>query len=251
MEKNKAKTTIKSLEVGLNIIDMIVHHKKPLTFTEIVDLTGITKSNLFKYLNTLTNNAVLSRDSRGLYTLGPKLIDYGIAAIGSEDVLSKVTPAMEEMNEEIDETVLFSIFSNIGPIVVHIVKSSQTINIGAEIGTELPLHSSSGKIFAAYQDTLKVKKWVELEKTKLDTETINSLQEEISKVKKQGIAHSYEALAPAVSSYSIPILNFKHDLLGAITVVSFNKKKESESVVDLKDYLLEKSVTISRAFGYG
>ncbi len=58
----KTGTTIQSLQIGLGILDLVAKQEKPLKFTDIQELTQITKSNLYKYLNTLTQLGLLYRD---------------------------------------------------------------------------------------------------------------------------------------------------------------------------------------------
>jgi predicted Zn-ribbon and HTH transcriptional regulator len=44
---------IHSLQTGIQIIELIAKQEHPLKFTEIQELSGLTKSNLYKCLNTL------------------------------------------------------------------------------------------------------------------------------------------------------------------------------------------------------
>lgn len=242
--------TIRSLETGLKIVDLIAFQGKPLKFNEIHQLTGITKSNLYKYLNTLTALALLSKDeNHGYYSLGSKLIEYGLSAIGNEDIVSKIRPFMEKINDELDETVLFVVFTDKGPMVVNLIKSSRIINIGAEIGTALPIFTASGKIFAAFLSHAKAEKWKKNELEKLEEE-YKKIKEDIHEVQINGIAYASEPLAPSVSSISIPIFNFARQLLGAITVVGFFDQEQIHNRNYLRTYLLSQSEEISRHFGY-
>ncbi|MDQ0253308.1 DNA-binding IclR family transcriptional regulator [Evansella vedderi] len=242
--------TIQSLEVGFNIIDIVATKRRPLKFTEIHDLTGITKSNLYKYLNTLTNLGFLYKDPGGLYSLGSKLIEYGTTAIGNENVVAKVTHIMERMNEELGETIILSVFTDNGPVVVQIMKSTRTINIGAEIGTTLPIYSASGQVYAAFLDNLKSRNWLEQQLGLMDSERRTRVENEIEETKKNRIAYAIEPLAPSVSSVGIPIFNVTGTLLGAIAVVGFFDSSSLKSDNKMRQYLLTKSEEVSKQFGY-
>lgn len=250
MDSQKTKT-IQSLEVGYKIIDLVASNRRPLKFIEIQELTGITKSNLYKYLNTLTNIGFLSKDdSSGVYKLGSKFIEYGTAAIGDANVVVKAIPFMEKMIDDLDETIILSVFTDKGPVVVHIIKSTRTLNIGADIGTLLPIYSASGQIFAAYLDRLKIRKWKEQELNALEKEKRRKTEEEIMEAKTNGIAYAIEPLAPSVSSIGIPIYNVHNGLLGVLTMVGFFEPEKIKNDQDLRDYLLSKSEEISKQFGY-
>ena len=91
MSNDKSNAMIQSLQVGMSIVDLISSKEQPLKFTEIQELTQITKSNLYKYLNTLTHLQLLHRDKKsGAYMLGSKIIEYGRSAIGHQDIISTV-----------------------------------------------------------------------------------------------------------------------------------------------------------------
>ena len=93
MEDIKKGTTIQSLQIGMGIIESIAKQRRPLKFTEIQDLTQITKSNLYKYLNTFTQLGILYRNKdTGEYVLGSKLIEYGMSAVDQENVIDRISP---------------------------------------------------------------------------------------------------------------------------------------------------------------
>lgn len=59
-------------------------------------------------MNTLTQLELLYRDkTTGMYHLGSKLIQYGMAAIGNEDITSRITPYLQEISHNTSCTVLF------------------------------------------------------------------------------------------------------------------------------------------------
>lgn len=60
---------IQSLEIGLNILEIIANHKEPLKFTEIQNITSMTKSNLYKYLTTLHEFGAIQRNPDNTYSL--------------------------------------------------------------------------------------------------------------------------------------------------------------------------------------
>ena len=74
LKMTKSSTMIGSLAQGMNIIDIVSKSDFPLKFTDVQQQSGISKSNLYKYLNTLTQLDLLYRDRQGSYSLGFKLI---------------------------------------------------------------------------------------------------------------------------------------------------------------------------------
>ncbi|MCQ6280507.1 IclR family transcriptional regulator [Bacillus sp. EB600] len=251
MEKLKKGTTIQSLEIGMGILDFIAHQAKPCKFTEIQEYTQITKSNLYKYLNTFTHLGILYRDREsGSYVLGSKLIEYGMAAVDQENVLDRITPYLEELNSKTQSTVLFSIWTHSGPMVIKMLNVSQGFNIGAQIGTVLPPNSATGKIFMAFMDETIVRDWKEVERNRILPDQLQELEAEVSMIKEKEISFGLETLVPSASSISFPVLNYKKELLGAVTVVGFLNQIPTNEDGELSKSIIEISKVISKSFGY-
>ncbi|GAB7386418.1 IclR family transcriptional regulator [Bacillaceae bacterium] len=250
MSQIKKGTGIQSLEVGLSIVDLLAKHGQPMKFTEIQDSTKITKSNLYKYLSTLTQLGILYRDKKsGSYMLGNKLIEYGMAAVNQDNVVDRITPHLQEINERSQETVLFIVWALHGPMVIKKINSKKIINIGAEIGTYLPILSASGKIFAAFKDEREIYGWKEKEIALFSDQRKASLEKELQEVRRQRISFAREPLVPSVSSAAIPVFTYNDRLLGCVTIVGFSENIPQSVDDELSIYLIEKCKEISRDFG--
>jgi DNA-binding IclR family transcriptional regulator len=251
MEVIKKGTTIQSLEVGMGIVDSIANQGRPLKFSEIQELTQITKSNLYKYLNTFTQLGILYRyQGTGEYVLGSKLIEYGMAAVDQENVIDRITPFMHEINVKFSNTVLFSSWTQNGPMILKDLNNNRGINIGAQIGTLLPIRSASGKVFMAFMDEQMIREWKEKEYMQISPDKVSQLEVECESIRKKEIAFAREPLVPSVSSVSIPILNYKKKLLGSITVVGFSEFIPQNENNELSQFLIGISKEISASFGY-
>jgi len=251
MEANKKGTTIQSLQIGMGIIETIAKQGRPVKFTEIQELTQITKSNLYKYLNTFTQLGILYRNKgTGEYVLGSKLIEYGMAAVDQENVIDRILPYLHGINEKSSSTVLFSRWTQSGPMVVKEINTNRGLNIGAQIGTLLPIRSSSGKVFMAFMDEHIILDWKTNELNQLSKEKVSQLVDECRNVQEKGIAFAREPLVSSVSSVSFPILNYNNKLLGAITVVGFSELIPESENHELSDYFIQISKEISAGFGY-
>ncbi|MFJ5758432.1 IclR family transcriptional regulator [Neobacillus sp. NPDC093182] len=251
MEAIKKGTTIQSLEVGMSVIESIAKQGRPIKFSDIQELTQITKSNLYKYLNTFTQLGILYRNKdTGEYVLGSKLIEYGMAAVDQENVIDRVSPFLHEINVKSSNTVLFSTWTQNGPMIVKDFNNNRGLNIGAQIGTFLPIRSATGKVFMAFMEDQKIREWKAKEFIQISSEEISQLEGECESVRKKEIAFAREPLVSSVSSVSIPVLNYKKQLLGAVTVVGFSEFIPQNENNELSRYLLDLSKEISGSFGY-
>lgn len=250
-ENDKKKAVIQSLVIGIQLVDLIVKNGQPMKLNDIYHSTGITKSNLYKYLNTLTQLGLLYRDQdSGHYHLGCRLIEYGMAAIDRENLIDRIVPHLQEINNHCQETVLLHMWTNQGPVVVKMFSSHQDLNIGARIGTLLPLRSAAGKIFAAFFDEVMLRNWKEREWSKLTSKEQQELANELEQVRKAHVSFAKEPLVPFISSLGFPIFNYEQKLMACFTVVGFSQDIPHDVSHPLCDYLMEKSREISRVCGW-
>lgn len=251
MARAKPANVIQSLQVGCELLDCIASSGKPLKFNEIYELTGMTKSNLHKYLHTLTSLGWLYRDkSTGMYTLGSKLAEYGMKAVNQENAAERVMPFLLEMHQTCKNTVLLTSWSSNGPMVVRLINSQAGLNIGAQIGTVLPPLSAAGKVFTAFLDDHQLAHWRDREIAPMDDEQKAAFQREIAFVRAHGIAFAREPLVPSISSIAFPIFNFEARLLGVIVVVGFSEAIPHKLEDLMSQYLIKMRNEISEAFGY-
>lgn len=244
METKKSRDTIQSLSIGISILDAIAKAKRPLKITEIQEVTNVTKSNLYKYINTLVQDDLIFRDQNsGLYHLGSKLIQYGMTAMGNQDSVAIITPYLQSISEYTNNTALFAVPTFNGPVITKITRSNQILNIGAEIGTLLPPNSSSGKIFNIFAEQHKTKNWREKYHSSIIDDAV-----EIETIRNEKIAFAKEPLVSGVSSVSLPILNYINELIGIITIVGFSSDIPKTTKDSLSKYLQNMQMEISKNF---
>jgi DNA-binding IclR family transcriptional regulator len=93
----------------------------------------------------------------GLYDLGPFALTLGLAAIGRQDVVAQTCQQLPAIAEALHCTVLASVWTTAGPVVVRVVEAGDGLTVGARVGTILPLvQSATGRAFAAFNPTAAV-----------------------------------------------------------------------------------------------
>lgn len=251
MAATKPANVIQSLQVGCKLLECIASSGKPLKYNEIQELSGMTKSNLHKYLHTLTSLGWLYREKHtGRYTLGSKLAEYGMKAVNQENVTERVMPFLHEINQTCKNTVLLTAWSSNGPMVVRLINAQDGLNIGARIGTVLPALSAAGKVFSAFLDDHQLSAWRAEEIARMDAEQQAAFEQEIAFVRAHGIAFAREPLVASISSIAIPIFNYEAQLLGVIVVVGFSEAIPHKLDDLMSQYLIKMRNEIAEAFGY-
>src|SRR5699024_5309001 len=223
----------------------------PLTFAEVQKMTGITKSNLYKYFHSLVKTGMLHRDNKdSTYVLGNKLIEYGNIALQSLDVAERITPYIEEVSKTTSFTSLLAIWSQGKPIVAKISSASYGLYIGTELGASLPLLSSTGKIFSSFYSGKDKDEWELKELSKLTESRREKFIKEKEKTIKEQFTYSVDPLVEHVSSISVPIFNSKKNLIAAITVVGFTPLIPTSKDDKTSRFVIRIGEEVSSSFGH-
>lgn len=253
MMTTETKTVgIQSLQIGLNILEILAREKEPLKFTDIQNLTTMTKSNLYKYLSTLSQFGLIYRNPHtNAYTLGHKLVQLGNAALGQSSLIEVVIPYIKKITDKTNLTVLLAVPSKNGPLISYIQSADDYgINIGAQIGTQLPLSSSTGVVFSAFEKDVRMKEWEEAELSTFNESELQQFQAEKEKTRVVFFASKTEPLVKHVSSFSVPLLNFTNELIGAITIVGISETLPKSADHPTGQYVLSFAKEISEYFGF-
>lgn len=247
---NKA-TTIGSLAQGIHIVDIVAQSDTPLKFSEILEKANISKSNLYKYLNTLTQLNLLYRDlNQGHYSLGYKMLEYGSKAMQNSDLIGKLSPYFKEISTLTNMSTILAVWINDRPIITNIWNTNYGFNIGAQIGTHLPLLSAAGKVFAAYMNSEETTNWVKEEQSKITNFDESKFLNELENIRKSHISFAHEPLINQVSSWALPILDFKNELIAVIAIVGFSEFVPKDENSEIVQQVLDYSKEMSQIYGY-
>lgn len=135
-------------------------------------------------------------------------------------------------------------------MIANICMANPGINIGAQIGTRLPLWSATGKIFAAFKHDPEAHEWKRNQSKTLPVHKKKELEIDQQTILEDRFVYAAEPLVEHVSSFSVPILNYKKDLIGALTVVGFSTRIPQHPDDPISQYVRQRCLEISYAFGY-
>lgn len=124
---------------------------EPARLRDIGDAVDIPRSSLYALLRTLCDHGWVRRDASGtLYTIGIRALLAGTSYIDSDPYLRAATPWLEELNEEIDETVHYGRLDGSDVVYLATKESSQYSRHVNRVGRRLPASiTSMGKAILA------------------------------------------------------------------------------------------------------
>ncbi|MGO9934738.1 MAG: IclR family transcriptional regulator [Steroidobacteraceae bacterium] len=135
----------------LDLLEYFLQVKEPLNLAEISSAMGWPRSSTFNLLTTLAQRGFLyERRPRGGYYPSPRWnwLLQGIAE--SEFLPEDLRRTVEEVAHATGETVLVTAPAGTNVIFLYVVESSAPIRFSAQVGHQMPIHSTaSGRALLA------------------------------------------------------------------------------------------------------
>ncbi|WGW13656.1 IclR family transcriptional regulator [Saxibacter everestensis] len=194
-----------SIDRAAELVSLVVRSEGPLTFTELVEQTGLSRSTVSRLLQALERNGMLERDATGGYRGGALFAHYASRYDRVETLLSAAQPGMERIAEQTRETVYLGVPR--GGSVVQVAQIDSSFILGATnwVDVDVPPHCSAlGKVLFAFGAIPLPEEPLEPRTDKTITE-IPALMSELEAVRKQGYAITHEELEVGLDALAAPV----------------------------------------------
>jgi DNA-binding IclR family transcriptional regulator len=143
---------IQSVERAAMMLGLFTVEEPQLTLGELTARMEMSKATVHRYATAL-RDAGLLRQTGGVYTLGPRVVELASAALAGLAVVAVAGPYLERLVAETGETAVLSVWDGEAPVVVRVdANTSRLVRIVVTTGSRLPLDSAQGKVFRAFMD---------------------------------------------------------------------------------------------------
>jgi IclR family acetate operon transcriptional repressor len=135
---------VTAVERVLDILEAFEKAQKPLSLTDIAELTGMPKSTCHGIVGTLTARGYLYSLTRprALYPTR-RFFDLARTVHEKDPFVERVMPMLERLRDSSRETVILGKRQGDAVIYLQVVESPHSIRYSAKPGEFKPLHSSS------------------------------------------------------------------------------------------------------------
>ncbi len=134
---------IESVGNALRLL-LLLRERSHLRVSECAAELGIARSTAHRLIAMLEHHGFLRRDpARRGYRAGEAILSLGLSAVTGLDIRARARPFMENLRDEVGETVVLVIQEGATVRFVDAVETLRALRVGGRIGLVLPAHSTS------------------------------------------------------------------------------------------------------------
>lgn len=218
-----SRQEVRSVVVGTRLLEELAAAHGPLNLSDLARRAGMVAAKAHRYLAGYVSAGLVAQDPvTGRYDLGPFALRMGLAALRRLDVTSLCQPVMEQLRDEVRETVSLTIWTPRGPTLLRWVGNGAAVTININPGTVLPVtRSSNGRIFAAYLHPKLTQALIEAELAESadPAQARRDFAEVLDTTRRNGMSIGAGAVLPGICSISAPVFRHDGDLAASMTIV--------------------------------
>ena len=249
------KNFIKSLERGLKILEILGEVSRPLTLTEIANLSNLNKTSTKRFLHTLGILGYVNRDGSKRFFLGSKNLSLGFSFLNSSNLRKMAKPYLDELAHELKATVNLAVLDNLDMLFLYRKEVKQFLKYDLQAGSKLPAYlTACGKMLLAGLPDDELKKKIDaMELHQITPKTNTSkkhLLKDIRETRKRGYSVVDRELSMDLYTVGVPVINGKNRVVAAMNAALQIKDVDSMGIDEIVKKLMKKGEQISRILEY-
>ncbi len=242
---SKEKSVSGTVGKALDVLNEFASIGRPARFSEVLAASKYPKTTLYRLLQTLTNEEMLSYDpEEQMYSLGVRLVRLAHAAWEQSSMAPIARPFVDALSHEVGLTVHLAQLD--GGQVLYIDKrnSSAPIQMYSQAGKIGPAYCTGvGKAMMACLEEEALERVISQQSFHRYTEhTLTSAQDmrqELLTIKEEGVAFDREEHEHNIICIAAPILSLKGKLMGALSITTTRHRHSIDDLALFKDHLLD------------
>lgn len=240
------KSTTRSIERSLDILECFLDNKHGLSLMEIAEKSDLSPSTAHRILNSLLSRHFLERNSENKkFFLGSKIARLGNISLSSIDEnfkeISKIF--MIELRDKYNENASLYVLEGESKLCIERVQSSRALRQIINIGERMSIDKGSvGRVFLAYMDDEKLKSFIE-KHDNIDLENVR-------KVKDKGFTFSNGEREEGLVGIAAPIFNIKGKMIAVLSLSGPSIRFLNEDLTDKINDTINTAKKISNSLGF-
>ncbi|BCP52107.1 IclR family transcriptional regulator [Kaistia sp. 32K] len=196
-----------------------------LSLKRLAERTGVTRSTVYRILNSLEAHDMVRQVDRAQYVLGARLLSLadGVTSTPvSREIAEKAQPHLDRLAATFGESCKVSVYDRGFVLVIAAATGHNPYALHAAIGQHLPIHAGAGsKVLLAHQPEAEIEAVLSHELKRYTVLTFvdpEALRAELALVRARGWSRDGGEFAVSVNAYGAPIVNLSGQVVAAISI---------------------------------
>lgn len=241
--KSKDINRMTSLEKGLYLLSLFSEEPYKLTVAELVRISGLNRTTVYRTLSTLEESGMLIRDGKNkAYRMGPMTYHMGNIYLMNANYKESIHAILEKIGEESAESVGMAHREGNQVVSIFSIETHQPVKVNDKPGTFYPMNKGCyGKCLMAYHDPAIASELLDgftFEKTAPNTLTNKEdILKEYEKIRQQGFVVSVEETVPYVIGVGVPLRSPGGQVESVVAISFFKQENYLDKLEQMKDIL--------------
>jgi len=247
---NKNKTVVRSMDV----LNLFIEHTE-LSFQEIINLSGIPKTSVYRMLRSLEEMEFLEKGSDSKYRLGLLFLKFGHLVLGRIDLRKISYPFMNELHNDVKEAINLIVRDGNEAIYIEKIDTKQKVRLYTAIGRKSPLYAGAcPRAILSFLPDSEVQEYLEsIEPKSFAIGTItdkDKIYETIKQARIDGFTISHSELENHTSAIAAPIFNHRGEVVAGISIAGLEANYQGENIENYAKKVKKVAKEISMRLGY-
>jgi DNA-binding IclR family transcriptional regulator len=246
---------MKTVKKVLDILEVFEKPQVELAISELVELSGMNTSTVYRICSELTQRGYLERvRSRGKFRLGQRFIKFYDSMSELAKLKDTALVFMQKLSKDINESIALSILVGSEITDIACVVSSHKLQLLSREGETLPLHcTSAGKIFLSQMDADNLARILNLKglpaRTTNTITDLNLLNKEMAIIRREGFAFDDEEYELGIRSVAVQVKGREGSVVAALAAIGPSVRISVQKMRDLVPPIRACTLEISRVLG--
>ena len=141
---------VHSLGKAMQLLDLLLASRRPLSLAELTELSGFPKSTVYTLLSSMRAYSYIEQRPDGKYYLGIRMYECGRAVSAQWDISQAARPYLERLAELTGACAVVTYLKD--GHIIHLDQCAGRVGVQvlSEVGIRLPIHATAqGKLFLA------------------------------------------------------------------------------------------------------
>ncbi|MGI4813559.1 MAG: IclR family transcriptional regulator [Janthinobacterium lividum] len=210
--------------ISLRILEVLAEQDDECGITSLADTLGVPKARVHRHLTALRQHGYVTQNPRSSrYRIGWRLFLLGQRLVKQFDPVRLARPVMEELRDEVGQTIVITTFTENEVIVLDLVRGRSPLEILLNPGTQFLFHTvAQGKVALAFGPPERLEAITAAPLQACTPHTIidpERLRHETELVRQRGWAEAPEEVFLGVNALAAPLLYENGQLFGALAIV--------------------------------